>query len=76
MRDPSNQGGSARSETYHVERLDDVNTRLSRIEGRMESLATKEDVANAKIQLYTVWGVAAITVIIGIANVLARIWPS
>ena len=42
----------------------------------MESLATKEDVANAKLQLYTVWVVAAITVIVGIANVLARVWPS
>lgn len=40
---------------YDVERLDDVRDRVARIEGKMESFATKEDVANAKVALIFLW---------------------
>ena len=43
--------GSARSDTLIVEQIAGVRERLSNIEGQMKSLATKEDVANAKINL-------------------------
>ena len=40
---------------YYNERLDDVHTRLARIEGKMESLASREDLANAKFHLLSYW---------------------
>ena len=49
---------------YYNERLDDVHTRLARIEGKMESLASREDLANAKYHLLSYW----------IGSVLG--WPS
>lgn len=54
---------------YYNERLDDVNTRLARIEGRMESLATREEVANAKFNLLAYWVGLGLAIIIGAVNI-------
>ena len=39
---------------YYVGRIDSLDTRLSRIEGQIGSLATKEDVANAKLSVWAI----------------------
>ena len=60
---------------YHVERLDNVSNRLSYVEGQMKSMATKEDVANAKLYLI-ITGVGLLVVfLVGIAGMVARFWP-
>ena len=60
---------------YHQERLDDVNTRLSRMEGEFKSLATKEDLANAKLSMISFW-IAVGAMLTAIASVLLRFWPT
>ena len=55
---------------YYNERLDDVQTRLSRIEGRMESLASREDLANAKYNLLSYWVGLALAIVVGIVNII------
>ena len=60
---------------YQLERLDSVADRLSHIEGEMKHLATKEDVSNAKLQLYLSWGAVVATGIIAAATAIARFWP-
>ena len=67
--------GSFQVGGYHTERLDDVSTRLARVEGRMDSLATKEDVSNAKYGMLLSWIGIAIAVLVGIGTILARFWP-
>ena len=72
-----------------IERLDDVSERLSKIEGQlphlasksdlpsMESYATKEDVANAKLSMIhtlLMVGLAFVAAVINIAIVLFRAW--
>ena len=61
---------------YHVERLDDASRRLHHIEGQMEHMATKEDVANAKFVMFSTYVAMGIMVIAAIATVAARLWPS
>ena len=61
---------------YHTERLDDVSTRLARVEGKMDGLATKEDVANAKYGMLMYWIGMAVAVLIGIGGIVARFWPA
>ncbi len=58
---------------YHTERLDDVDTRLARIEGKMPHMASKEDVANAKLFLYLSWTGAAISLLVGLGLIAARL---
>ena len=81
--------GSARADTFNVEQLSDVRDRVARIEGQMASLATKEDVAelkqkvnnaatkadvaNAKFQLVATWTGTAITILIGVAVIIAGV---
>ena len=60
---------------YHIERLDDVRERLSHMEGRMESFATKEDVANAKLAVILLWVGAAVMVLSAVVSALIRFWP-
>ena len=80
---------SARADTFNVEQLSDVRDRVARMEGQMASLATKEDVAglnekvnnaatktdvaNAKFQLVATWTGTAITILIGVAVILAGV---
>ncbi len=80
---------SARADTFNVEQLSDVRDRVARMEGQMTSLATKEDVAglnekvnnaatktdvaNAKFQLVATWTGTAITILIGVAVILAGV---
>jgi hypothetical protein len=61
---------------YHTEKLDDVSTRLARIEGEMKSLATKEDVANAKFNLLATWVGIGVAIAVGVAGIVARFWPA
>lgn len=42
---------SYRDDTYQTERLDNLYDRVSRMEGRMEHLATREDVSNVRYSL-------------------------
>lgn len=72
--EPQGSGG-LRTEGYHVARLDDVSTRLARVEGRMDSLATKEDVSNAKLHMLLSWIGIAIAILVGAASVILRFWP-
>ena len=60
---------------YHTQRLDDVSERLARLEGKMDSVATKEDVANAKVAMILAFVAMAITVLIGIVGIVVRFWP-
>ena len=64
-RDPNFQVGG-----YYNERLDDVRTRLAHIEGRMESLASREDLANAKFNLLQYWIGLGIAITLGVANII------
>ena len=60
---------------YHLERLDDVRDRVSRIEGEMKSFATKEDVANAKVALIFLWvgaGAAILAAAVSLAGAILR----
>ena len=73
-RQPENDG--PREGGYHVERLDDVSTRLARLEGRMDSFATKEDLSNAKYNVLVAWIGFAIAIIVGAFSIGLRIWGS
>ncbi|MDE2816595.1 MAG: hypothetical protein OXM03_01585 [Chloroflexota bacterium] len=70
----SDSNGSLRSEGYHVQRLDDVLARVSYIEGRLEALATKEDVANAKYALLVAYISIGISVLVAVGAIVMRIW--
>ncbi len=72
MSDSSN--GSLRSEGYHQQRLDDVHARVAYIEGRMESFATKEDVANAKYALLVAYISIGVSVLVAIGTIVVRFW--
>ena len=65
---------------YHVGRLDSVSDRLSNIEGKMGSLATKEDLANAKFTLLVSWvtigAAVGVAIVSAIAGIVIRFWPS
>ena len=67
--------GSSRESTYHVEQLDHLRERVARLEGEKEAFATKEDVANAKIQMYVSWVGSGIAILVGVGVILARLWP-
>jgi hypothetical protein len=85
------QNGPLQPSSYHVGRLDDVRERLASaetaiaslaskadIEGirkQIDSLATKEDVANAKLALMTLWVGVATMVVVGVVGALIRFWP-
>lgn len=71
----SDSNGSLRSEGYHIERLDDVLTRVARIEGKLESFATKEDVANAKYAMLIAWVGISVAVLTAIVSIALRFWP-
>lgn len=58
---------------YHLERLDDVRDRVSRIEGEMKSFATKEDVANAKVALIFLWVGAGAAILAAAASVAGAV---
>ncbi len=64
-----------RGYTYHVERLDDVSTRLARLEGRMDLMASREDVANAKYSMTLAWIGIAVAVLVGAVSIAVRFWP-
>ena len=70
--------GSLRSERYQIERLDDVRDRVSNIEGRLEelikTLATKEDVANAKLAMFIAYIGIGMSLLIGIGSIVVRLW--
>lgn len=71
----SESNGSLRSEGYHLRRLDDVHTRVAYIEGRLESFATKEDVANAKYALLVAYISIGISVLVAVGSIVIRVWP-
>ncbi len=80
MATPSN--GNREAEYYRT-RLDDVNksvadlkAQVARIEGRLESVATKEDVANAKFALVVAWSAALLTALIAVVTFAIRFWPA
>ena len=62
-------GGNVRVGGYYDERLDDVSTRLARMEGRMDAVATKEDVANAKLSMVMMWVGFAVAIVISLVNI-------
>ena len=70
----SDSNGSLRSEGYHIQRLDDVLSRVSYIEGRLEALATKEDVANAKYALLVAYISIGISVLVAVGTIVLRVW--
>lgn len=74
MNTPSNQPPQVGG--YQVERLDDVSRRLSYMEGKMDSLATKEDVANAKLQMMITWVGVGITILITVGTIAIRFWST
>ncbi len=70
--------GDSRVGGYYDEKLDDVSTRLARVEGRMESVATKEDVANAKLSMVMMWvgfGIAIMLSLVNVGAILLRTLP-
>ncbi len=42
----------------------------------MESMATREDVANAKYQVTVAWGGAIVATLGSIGSVISRFWPT
>ena len=62
------EGTNFRVGGYYDEKLDDVSTRLARMEGRMDGMATKEDVANAKLNMVMMWVGFAVAIGIGLIN--------
>ncbi len=70
----SQTGGNIRAAGYDVQRLDDVRERVAALEKALESCATKEDVANAKVWLITTWVGILIAVAVGAASILVRIF--
>ena len=64
--------GSVRREEYNTERLNDVRDRVSRMEGRLESLASKEDVANAKFHLTVSWAGTVVAVVAALGSILGN----
>ena len=76
-RAPHDGGNGYTTGGYHQERLDDLSGRLAFIEGRVEGFATKEDVANAKLQMVITWiGAAAILFAAVINLVMTILWRS
>ena len=69
------RNGPLRSEGCHIERLDDVVARVARIEGRLESFATKEDVANAKYAMLIAWIGISVAVLTAVVSIALRFWP-
>ena len=67
--------GDLRVGGYHAEKLDDVSTRLARIEGKMESFATKEGLSNAKYSMMMSWIGLGIAILVGAASIILRVWP-
>ena len=61
---------------YHTERLDDVSIRLARVEGKMESLATREDVANAKLYLVVAGIGIIVAIVVGAISIVVKFWPT
>ena len=70
----SQTSGNIRAAGYDVRRLDDVRERVAALEKALESCATKEDVANAKVWLITTWVGILIAVAVGAASILVRIF--
>ncbi len=68
---PSDEGPVTGS--YTVGRLDDVSTRLARVEGEMKGFATKEDVANAKLQMTLTWVGIGVAILVAVLNIAAII---
>ena len=52
-------------QNYNTRRIDDIDTRLARLEGRMDLMATREDVANAKYSTMMAWIGIGIAVLVG-----------
>ena len=72
--EPSQTGDGIRASGYDVRRLDDVRERVAALEKALESCATKEDVANAKVWLITTWVGILIAVAVGAASILIRVF--
>ena len=70
----SHNSGDIRVASYDVQRLDDVRERVAALEKALESCATKEDVANAKVWLITTWVGILIAVAVGAASILVRVF--
>lgn len=66
--------GAVRREEYNTERLEDVRDRVARIEGRLDSLATREDVANAKLAMYIAYTSIGVSILVAIGTIAVRIW--
>lgn len=58
---------------YHSEGLDSVDTRLARIEGQMPHMASKDDVANAKLTLIMAWVGVGVSLLVGAILIAVRI---
>ncbi len=69
----SPDSGGYRVDQYTTERLDDVNTRLARLEGERVHMATKDDVTSAKLQLVLAWVGAGIALLSAVGMIVARI---
>ena len=77
MADPGpTDNGSRRLAGYDIGRLDDVSTRLARIEGRLDSFATTTQVSDAKYSMLVTWVVLGSTVVVGIVGAVIRFWPT
>ena len=60
---------------YDTRRIDDISTRLARLEGKMEAMASKEDVANAKYTMTMAWIAMAVAILVGVVSIIVRFWP-
>lgn len=70
----SDANGTRRSDSFDLQVIA-VTERISRVEGRLDGLATKAEVEKAKNQiLYTVIGVGGF-IIVGLATAIIRLWP-
>ena len=75
MNADSSDRNDFRLRSYQVQRLDDVSTRLARLEGRMDLMASREDVANAKYSMTLAWIGIAVAVLVGAVSIVVRFWP-
>ena len=69
----SPDSGGYRVDQYTTERLDDINTRLARLEGERGHMATKDDVTRAKFQLTLAWVGVGVALLSNIGFIVARV---
>ena len=67
--------GAPQPSHYHVERLDSVREELKELKGKIEFFATREDIANAKVSMLTMYLVLGATIAAAVVGAIVRFWP-